>query len=148
LYGFNAISANNGWSIAVVGISIVFSGLVFLSIMISNLHKVLNVWENRSDLLEFFKNMQRFRKVPSVSPEYADLPYDFKAAVEQCRLLADSIGQDPFPLPRLLELAEKRGMIRPHSTINDLLQHHIIIPDGNGFYCWNHTAYENLQKKG
>ena len=148
MYGFNAISAYNGWSIAVVGISIVFSGLVFLSVMISNLHKLLSVWQNRSNLLEFFKDMQCFRQVPEASPEYADLSYDFKAASGQFRLLVDSIGQESFSLPKLLDMAEKRGVAKPHSTINDLLQHQIVIPDGNGFYGWNHEVYENLQKKG
>ena len=42
MYGLHAISANNGWAITFVGISIVFTGLVFLALMISQIHKILN----------------------------------------------------------------------------------------------------------
>ncbi|MBL0731242.1 MAG: OadG family protein, partial [Desulfosarcina sp.] len=41
MYGFEAISAYNGWSMSIVGVLIVFSGLVILSITISQIHKVL-----------------------------------------------------------------------------------------------------------
>ncbi|MEN8212519.1 MAG: OadG family protein [Thermodesulfobacteriota bacterium] len=46
MYGLEAINANNGWSIAVVGVTIVFSGLVMLSFVISQLHKILDLWKN------------------------------------------------------------------------------------------------------
>ena len=46
MYGLDAIAANNGWAISGVGISIVFSGLCVLSFVISQLHKVLNLWES------------------------------------------------------------------------------------------------------
>ena len=45
LYGLDAISASNGWAISVVGISIVFTGLVSLSAVISQLHKLVDLFE-------------------------------------------------------------------------------------------------------
>ena len=43
--GLEAISAHNGWSIAAVGITIVFTGLTMLCIILSQLYKVLDFWE-------------------------------------------------------------------------------------------------------
>lgn len=54
MYGLEAINANNGWAISVVGVTIVFSGLVMLSLVISQLHKVLAIWEDPSKLKAFF----------------------------------------------------------------------------------------------
>ena len=47
MYGFDNITANNGWAMAVVGASIVFAGLVVLSFVISQIHKILELWEKR-----------------------------------------------------------------------------------------------------
>ena len=44
--GLEAISAHNGWNIAIVGISIVFTGLTVLSLTIAQLHKILSFLEN------------------------------------------------------------------------------------------------------
>ena len=45
MYGLEAINANNGWAISVVGVTIVFTGLVMLSFVIAQLHKVLGIVE-------------------------------------------------------------------------------------------------------
>ena len=47
MYGIQAINANNGWAMALAGAIIVMSGLSLLSFIISKLHKVLDVIENR-----------------------------------------------------------------------------------------------------
>jgi hypothetical protein len=46
--GLDNIVLNNGWSQAFVGASIVMTGLVILSIAISQIHKLVEFWENRS----------------------------------------------------------------------------------------------------
>ena len=48
LYGLEAISAHNGWAMAVVGATIVFTGLVILSFAISQIHRILSFRETRS----------------------------------------------------------------------------------------------------
>jgi hypothetical protein len=138
LYGIQAITMHNGWSIAIVGVSIVFSGLVILSIMISRIHIILNAWENRSDLVDFVRKVKRFKKKTAFVPASCDVAYDYdrQASMEQCELLVTSMGKFSFALPRLLELAEKRGVARPHDTICHLVKQKIIIPDGKGFYNW------------
>lgn len=47
MYGFEAISAQNGWFMMLVGITIVLGGLSTLAIIISQLHRVISFYENR-----------------------------------------------------------------------------------------------------
>ena len=47
MYGIDNITANNGWAMAAVGATIVFLGLVVLSFVISQIHKILELWEKR-----------------------------------------------------------------------------------------------------
>ena len=49
LYGFDAISAHNGWAMALAGALIVLSGLAVLSFVISQLHKVVALLEKRDE---------------------------------------------------------------------------------------------------
>ena len=64
MYGFDAINANDGWSIAAVGIIIVFTGLVLLSFIISQLYKVLDFIENpkRFEFLSLKKSVEKKEK--------------------------------------------------------------------------------------
>ncbi len=45
--GFANIAAHNGWSMALLGISIVMTGLIVLSLAISQIHKLVAFWERR-----------------------------------------------------------------------------------------------------
>ena len=136
MLGLKAISTNNGWEYAIVGICIVFSGLVILSIVISQLHKLLNLWENRSAILSAMRENRK--KAPLKSPakeELSERALNLVEAKKQYRLLVSRLS-DPFALPKLLRLAEKSGLHRPHSTLNDLIQAGIIEPDATGYFIW------------
>lgn len=137
--GLEAINANNGWAISAVGISIVFTGLTLLSLAISQLHKVLDMWENRDVYLDRLKN---YWKKPEVSTtvdtdtdEAAGVRMDIAEAARHYRLLANLIGE-PFALPKMINIAEKRGLYRPYSVVNALLKAKIIVPDGRGYFLF------------
>jgi len=136
LFGLKAISANNGWQYALVGISIVFSGLVILSFVISQLHKVLLLWDDRAAILQAIKEK---RRTPSpatgAEPPPAETATNLAEAKRQYRMIVERMGE-PFALPKLLRLAEKSGLNRPHATLNDLLQAGVIRPDETGYYTW------------
>jgi len=136
LLGFEAIKNNNGWEYALLGISIVFSGLVILSFVISQLHRLLGVWDNRASILETLKSRRKAAPSPAET-ETSEAPHSNTLAEArlQYRMLVDRIGE-PFALPKLLKQAEKSGLYRPHATINDLLQAGIIVPDETGYYVW------------
>ena len=136
LLGLKAISAQNGWEYALLGASIVFSGLVLLSFVLSQLHKLLYLWENRSSigqrLKERWKNEAADAGPETTKPETSS---DLMESRRQYQLLVERIGE-PFALPRLLRLAERSGLHRPHATINKLLRAGVILPDENGYYTW------------
>ncbi|MFP4033287.1 MAG: OadG family protein [Desulfococcaceae bacterium] len=135
--GLEAIAANNGWAIAGLGICIVFSGLALLSLIISQLHKVLALLEDPGRRLREFR--RRGKRTEPPEPEKVAcpvIPSEIKESVRQYRMLVDRLGQ-PFSLPRLLFDAEGCGLDHPHSALNDLIRNGLIIPNGVGFYQWN-----------
>jgi hypothetical protein len=136
LFNLEAISANNGWAISVIGITIVFSGLTLLSLIISQLHRALDLWDKKGDWLKAARVKDKTAS-EQPGPEESekkisrDLPVEFR----QYRLLVEWLGE-PFALPELVEVAEKRGLKRVHSTVNDLLLSGYIVADGKGYYNW------------
>ena len=145
MYGLEAINANNGWAISVVGVSIVFSGLVMLSLVISQLHKVLALWENPSKIKALFKIKQPEDQSDKLQEkEIADqavFTESQKEVVKQFGLLIRTM-EDHFSLPRLLHLAQISDLKNPHSTLNNLLETKIIIPDGSGFFTWEKETFD------
>jgi|TARA_B100002003_G_scaffold251205_1_gene293639 hypothetical protein len=138
LYGFEAIAAHNGWSMAIVGASIVFSGLVILSLVISQLHKLLTIWENKGT----FFNRNKRTSVNSTE-EVLDLnlpgrfPSDINEAARLYHPLVEKLGQ-PFQLVQLYEVSRKKGFPHPHLTISLLRQAKVLVPEGDGVFIWNH----------
>ncbi|RZB35072.1 MAG: hypothetical protein SRB1_00840 [Desulfobacteraceae bacterium Eth-SRB1] len=136
MFGLDAISTHNGWHMAALGISIVFTGLVLLSIAVAQIHKILQIYDKRDTYIKRIKNI--FRKKNNLESNSSDLSLSEKVngAVSQCRILIDKMGE-PFSLPRLINLSEKYGMSHPYSTINDLINAGFIVPDGKGYFLWN-----------
>lgn len=143
MIGFVNISAHDGWAIAGLGITIVFAGLIFLSIVIAQLHKILEMIGHGYNY--FQKKNGRGQKKKFLSD--ADFPKLFENepkppiietmadTIKNYQILTRYIG-DPFSLPKLIDLAEKRGLSRPWSTVDKLLGAEIIVPDGNGYFTW------------
>lgn len=135
MHGFEAISVNNGWEYALVGASIVFSGLVILSFVISQLHKLLLLWDNRASFRQTLKARWKSEPPASETKTFESTP-SLVEAKQQYKLLVERMGE-PFSLPKLLKMAEGSGLHRPHAAINDLLQEGVILPDETGYYIWN-----------
>jgi Na+-transporting methylmalonyl-CoA/oxaloacetate decarboxylase gamma subunit len=45
--GFESILIHNGWGMAAVGGAIIFTGLTFLAVAISQIHKVISILERK-----------------------------------------------------------------------------------------------------
>ncbi len=139
MYGFENISANNGWAISFLGVSIVFTGLTLLSLIISQLHKLLGVWESKNKPPA--KTFEKEAACPAVARTIQKMRLDHLPDKQQevarrfqllvCRM------ERPISLPALLHLAELVGMESPHSSLNDLLRKKVIVPDGKGYFNWN-----------
>lgn len=145
--GIEAITKLNGWAMAFVGVSIVFTGLLLLSVTLSQLHRILDLWEKKGELYQKIVE-KREEKAKSVKA-YRDLTVTewMEDSVKQFNILVQAMD-DPFALPVLLDVAQKRGLLRPHSALTEFLKIELIIPDGNGYYRWDKRVFRNILKKG
>ena len=144
MYGLDAIASHNGWAMSIVGIFIVFTGLTLLSFAISQLHKVLNMWEKREEIILKVKSPFKKKKIKkSLSSVFTSV--DFTIGVQQFRLLVKTL-KEPFSLPKLLELAVISGLSRPYSTLSKLLDAGIIFPDNKGYFYWDQSVLTTMAK--
>lgn len=138
LYGFENIAANNGWAMAVVGATIVFLGLVVLSFVISQIHKILNFWENKDRLFSRPSDSPRSgqtqtsagyvykeRRLPSVD----ELVIIYRPLVERLK--------EPFNLVQLYEISNQMDLPHPNLSINRLREANVLIALGDGTFTWN-----------
>ena len=138
-FGFQNITANNGWAMAVVGASIVFTGLAVLSFAISQIHKVLELWDEKDKYLSRFKKQapENEKKTPQV-PAYP--PARIPVADELARIYRPLIDQlkEPFELMQLFEKAEEMGLAHPHLSLKHLREAGYLIPhEKQGAFIWN-----------
>ena len=138
MFGFDNISANNGWAMAAVGATIVFLGLVVLSFVISQIHKILELWEKRGKTgvplkaepvpPETPKIKSPVYKVPQL-PTVNDLISIYRPLVEQLK--------EPFELSQLYEISHKMNLAHPHLSIKQLWAENVLIAQGDGTFTWN-----------
>ena len=137
MYGFENITANNGWAMAFVGATIVFLGLVVLSLVISQIHKVLNIWEKRDELFARPKDRPRPDEAQTVAgpvyqqrrlPTVEELVSIYRPLVEQLK--------EPFDLVQLYEISDKMDLPHPNLSINRLREARILIAQDDGKFTW------------
>jgi hypothetical protein len=138
LIGIENITSNNGWAMAAVGATIVFSGLVVLSFVISQIHKLLKLWDDREKLIERFK-----KKAPAAVAEKVDIPVyserHLPAVDELASIYQPLVDQleEPFNLSQLFEIANKNDIPHPHLSIQRLQEADILVAQGDGTFTWN-----------
>ena len=135
MYGFEAITYYNGWAMALTGILIVFSGLVVLATVISQLHKILFFFENRANPIKNKAAVKATADLKKIeSGILGDLNID--QIINLYRPLADKLGES-FELTRLYEISENSGLPHPHLSIKELRQAAVLLPRGDGIFSWN-----------
>ena len=138
MYGLHAIAVHNGWAMALAGALIVFSGLVVLSFVISQLHKILTFFEKKP------VHIDRDPATSDVEPQedkpWLSLPKQFPADIKEvARLykpLVEEIGET-FYLSQLYEMSKKNDFPHPHITLTAFRESKILVSDGNGVFTWN-----------
>ncbi len=130
MFGFEAVSAHNGWSMAVLGGTIVFSGLVLLSLAISQLHKLLELTEKRREATETAAGDASGEAMPD------HCPTDIEAVAAYYQPLVDDLPQ-PFELAALYSLAIEKDFPHPHLTLRCFRESGILVPEGSGQFTWN-----------
>jgi hypothetical protein len=126
MLGLEAISAQNGWAMAITGTIIVMGGLSVLAYILSQLHKVIGLFEKKKKA-----------PPPFVQPPVADIDIlkDLEAAALMYRSLTADLG-DRFHLTDLYRKFEKEKQPHPHLTISALRNAEYLLPLGEGLFCW------------
>ncbi len=137
MFGFENITANNGWAMAIVGASIVFIGLVVLSFVISQIHKILNFWEHRD---EFFSRLKKQAQIEEPKPIKAPVSIQrhLPSVKELASIYRPLVAQlkQPFDLLQLFKISNKMDLPHPHLSIKYLQQAGILVPQGDGKFTW------------
>jgi len=137
LYSIENITAANGWAMAAVGATIVFLGLVVLSFVISQMHKVLEFWENRGA-----RESTSVIQPAATEPVKSDAKV-FKAQhLPEVTELTDTYGpfiealDKPFILTQLFEIAKENDLPHPHLSINRLREAGILVAQEDDTFTW------------
>ena len=138
MIGIENITNNNGWAMAAVGAAIVFLGLVVLTFVISRIHKILKLWEEREKYLDRFK-----KKAPAVEGDESEVPIYKERRLPAVDELANTYRplveklKEPFVLSQLFEIANKIDLPHPHLSIQRLQEADILVAQGDGTFTWN-----------
>ena len=138
MFGIDNITNNNGWAMAVVGATTVFTGLIVLSFVISQIHKILDLWENRGKKANGKKEASRKAEKetpvpPAVKenrlPTVSELTSIYRPLVEQLA--------EPFQLVQLFEKTKEMNLPHAHLSIKSLQEADILVAQGDGTFTWN-----------
>ncbi len=135
MQGIAAITANNGWAMAAVGATIVMSGLALLSIVISQLHKMIALFEKKSDETDGDK-IQTDQPV-DLSGEI-DLLDDLGALARIYQSLTVAPGES-FPLTELYKILQAENLPHPHIIIRELRAAGYLVNSGKGTFSWKNA---------
>jgi hypothetical protein len=138
MVGIDNITNNNGWAMAVVGATTVFLGLVILSFVISQIHKILELWENRTEKLNGNKKQARVddkQKPAPLAAKENHLPTT-SALASIYRPLVEQL-KEPFQLIQLFEKTKEMNLPHPHLSIKNLQEADILVAQGDGTFTWN-----------
>ena len=133
MYGLQAISAYNGWAMALAGALIVISGLGVLCFIISQLHKAVALLE-KSPPPDGGKtplsDTHRALAIPDRMPD------DLHQVAAFYRALTDQM-ESPFDIQRLYALSVENKFPHPHLTFRALRDAGLMIPAGEGRFTWS-----------
>ncbi|MFC1843973.1 OadG family protein [Thermodesulfobacteriota bacterium] len=125
MIGLQAISAHNGWAMAVTGSIIVMGGLSILAFIISQLHKMIGLFEKKK------KEASPFAK-PAAD---IDVLSDLAATARMYQPLTADLG-DSFHLADLYRIFEREQLPHPHLTISALREAEYLQSLGDGYFGW------------
>ena len=133
MYGLEAISAQNGWAMAVAGALIVMAGLTVLSFVISQLHKIAALLEKGVEKRS--EKKQAVKNVPQEAVVRKPQGFDLDEAQTRLKPLAAEL-EEPFELKNLFERASSAELPHVHLSIRSLRESGVIVSAGEGRFVW------------
>ncbi len=135
--GFEAISHHNGWMMAALGITIVFTGLAVLSFVISQLPKLFALFEKKSagagSVSEPEGVSPTSEKTMEIAPPIEST--DPAAIAKQIEPLVSTLAE-PFQLSDLYRLCRENDLPHPHLSLSWLQREGFLHPQGEGAFTW------------
>lgn len=128
MFGLEAIAHNNGWTIAATGACIVFVGLASLSLVISQLHKLVALFDRPPKA-----TVEVVIKEKAERPTRPDCPSDINLTVQVYKPLIEELDPE-FDLAELYALARKYHLPHPHLSIRCLRDAGKLQPLGDGVF--------------
>ena len=138
MYGIQAINAQNGWAMALAGAIIVMCGLSVLSFIISQLHKIVALMENRKAVGDAAGGSD---PQPERGPE-EEFDHDLSNLsrnFSKYRTVTAKLG-DAFAFQDLFALFRDYDFPHPHLTIRSLKEEGFLVPAGQGLYSWKNGS--------
>lgn len=134
------MTLSNGCFMALLGICIVFSCLILLSLGIFLSARLLDWWEARAKegFFSHLRNALKRQTLQAVPTALAGQTLQGEDAIDveaSLRSLSDRLG-DPFKLPELLRMAEKCEIQRPHWQVSQLLLKGSLSGGADGLFRW------------
>ncbi len=134
--GFANIAAHNGWSMALLGISIVMTGLIVLSLAISQIHKLVAFWERRQEKAALPPAPAVEIEIESPAPSLSgQCPINLDELADLYQPLTDPLGS-PFELKELYRVAGESDLPHPHITIRCFREAGLLTMEGEGLFSW------------
>ncbi|MBU1052503.1 MAG: OadG family protein [Proteobacteria bacterium] len=134
-FDFGLISANNGWAMAITGAIIVILGLSILSFIISQLHKVIMLFEKK----QFGTGQQKKMSLPANQFDAnMGLQTDLEATAKIYKVISKDLGS-MFELSKLYQLTQREQMPHPHITIRSLREAGFLVPLDDGIFTWKNN---------
>ena len=109
-----------------------------MSFVISQIHKILKLWDDREKLIQRFK-----KKPPPAVAEKVDVPVYSERRLPSVEELARAYNplvdqlEESFKLSQLFEIANNNDMPHPHLSIQRLQEADILVAQGDGTFTWN-----------
>ena len=133
--GIANIAANNGWSMAFLGAGIVMTGLIILSLAISQIHKLVDMWEKRKQK-QSEPPVADAPETESPKPaETAACPVNLDELTVLYQALTEPLGS-PFELKTLYRVAAESDLPHPHITIRCFREAGHLIMAEEGLFAW------------
>jgi hypothetical protein len=137
LQGLAAITAHNGWAMAVTGAIIVTTGMAILSSIIAQLHKIIGFFE-KGEKKGLEEAEPSSAAQPSVEPLTTDPLSDLAATARYYQALTAPLG-DVFVLAQLYQVLEAAEVPHPHITVRELKASGFLSPAEGGQFSWQNV---------
>ena len=116
---------------AFAGALIVMTGLAVLSFVISQLHKIVTLFERKTSADSDTLSAQVVASPVAIRFD----PTDLDETEKRYRSLTAGMN-DPFELSQLYKEAARQTLPHPHLSIRGLREAGIIVPVGDGLFTW------------